>query len=187
MSSTITNYSSLINTNFPVAGQDNDSQGFRSNFASIHSALSIASDEVSALQLNAVKLSATNDFGNNIIKRATLQNTNIVVNDVGSVSATVVNIDYSVGSYQTMAVAPGSHTFTIGNWPPAGNCGTIRVDMRPTSTATTTINFGSIDFISTGTILPKSYNQLSPIVWELWSPDAGTTVFVKEMNFYSYV
>ena len=62
MASTITQYSSSININFPVAGEDNDSQGFRSNFARIQSALSIASDEVTLLQLNAINLNATNDL-----------------------------------------------------------------------------------------------------------------------------
>ena len=183
MASTITQYSSSININFPVAGEDNDSQGFRSNFARIQSALSIASDEVTLLQLNAINLNATNDFGNNIVKRATLQNSSQVVYNAGAV-ATVANIDYAVGSYQTVSLTPGSYTLTVINWPPAGKCGTIKLDIRPSSTSTTTLNFGGVSYISTGTALPKSYTQLSPVVWELWSPDAGTTVFAKESNFY---
>ena len=51
MASTITNYSSAINVNFPVAGADNDSQGFRTNYTKIKSALEVASAEISALQL----------------------------------------------------------------------------------------------------------------------------------------
>ena len=51
MASTITNYSSAINVNFPVPGADNDSQGFRTNYTKIKSALSVASTEISALQL----------------------------------------------------------------------------------------------------------------------------------------
>lgn len=51
MSSTITNYSSAINVDFPIAGQDNDTQGFRTNFSKIQSALGVASAEISALQL----------------------------------------------------------------------------------------------------------------------------------------
>ena len=51
MASTITNYSNDINIKFPVPGVDNDSQGFRTNFAKIQSALSVASDEITSLQL----------------------------------------------------------------------------------------------------------------------------------------
>lgn len=52
MASTITNYSSAINVQFPIAGEDNDSQGFRTNFSQIQSALAVASTEISNLQLN---------------------------------------------------------------------------------------------------------------------------------------
>lgn len=53
MASTITNYSSAINVQFPVAGMDNDSQGFRTNFSQIQSAFDVAATEISSLQLNA--------------------------------------------------------------------------------------------------------------------------------------
>lgn len=51
MSSTITNYSNLIDVNFPVPGTDNDTQGFRTNFIEIQEALKVASNEITALQL----------------------------------------------------------------------------------------------------------------------------------------
>lgn len=79
MASTITNYSGLIDVNFPDPGVDNDSQGFRSNFASIQSALKTGSDEITKLQLNLVDLSSTNDFGENEIRRATLVDCSIVL------------------------------------------------------------------------------------------------------------
>ena len=53
MASTITNYSNDINVNFPIAGVDNDSQGFRTNFSKVQSALGVAATEISTLQLNA--------------------------------------------------------------------------------------------------------------------------------------
>jgi len=52
MISTITNYANNINTLFPVTGQDNDSQGFRDNFANIKQALKNASNEINTLALN---------------------------------------------------------------------------------------------------------------------------------------
>lgn len=51
MTSTITNYSNSIVAEFPIAGADNDSQGFRTNFTQIKSALRVASTEISDLQL----------------------------------------------------------------------------------------------------------------------------------------
>lgn len=56
---------SLINPNniditYPIAGQDNDTQGFRDNFSNIKNNLSVAATEISALQANvALALTTT--------------------------------------------------------------------------------------------------------------------------------
>ena len=54
MASNINNYSSNIDTNFPVQGQDNPSQGFRDNFAQIRLAFDTASEEISQIQSTLV-------------------------------------------------------------------------------------------------------------------------------------
>jgi hypothetical protein len=41
-----------INIYYPVAGQDNDTQGFRTNFQNIQSALNTAANEITALQIS---------------------------------------------------------------------------------------------------------------------------------------
>jgi hypothetical protein len=53
MTSNVSNYSQNIDTNFPVQGQDNPSQGFRDNFAQIRMALETASQELSELQYSS--------------------------------------------------------------------------------------------------------------------------------------
>jgi hypothetical protein len=50
MASTITNLINTIDTGFPVAGQNNDSQGFRSNFTIIQSVLLNTESEIESLQ-----------------------------------------------------------------------------------------------------------------------------------------
>ena len=50
MTSTVTNYSQYIDTNYPIPGVDNDTQGFRSNFSAIQNAFTVVSTEVSKLQ-----------------------------------------------------------------------------------------------------------------------------------------
>jgi hypothetical protein len=42
-----------INITYPIAGQDNDTQGFRDNFSSIKNNFSVAQTEISALQANS--------------------------------------------------------------------------------------------------------------------------------------
>jgi hypothetical protein len=51
MASTITEITSTIDTGFPVAGQDNDTQGFRNNFANIKIGLERAAEEISELDI----------------------------------------------------------------------------------------------------------------------------------------
>ena len=43
-------YPNNIDITYPVAGQDNDTQGFRTNFSNIKNNFSVAATEISALQ-----------------------------------------------------------------------------------------------------------------------------------------
>lgn len=176
MPSTVTNFSNQINVNFPVAGDDNDSQGFRTNFSRIQNAFLSASKELTELQVNSVSLTDQNDFGNNVIKRTALQGSSEVVNDAGSFDGTVssITVNYAEGSYQQFSVDPGNYVFTVDNWPPSGKLGTIRLEITPTSASTTTVSFsGPVTLLDTALTQPVSFTQTVPIVWELFSPDAG--------------
>ena len=63
------NYAS-INENFPVAGQDNDTQVFRDNFDTIKTSLRYAYEEITDLQDNVIRSDQTNEFNNNVISGA---------------------------------------------------------------------------------------------------------------------
>jgi len=177
VSSTVTNYSNQINTHFPIAGQDNDSEGFRNNFSKIQNAFSSAAKELTELQTNSVSLNAQNDFGNNVIKRAALQGASQVVNNAGAFDGTTgtITVNYAEGSYQQYSVDPATYIFTVQNWPPTGKLGTIRLEITPTSASTTIVSFGGpVTFLDIGIAgSTVSYTQTRPIVWELFTPDAG--------------
>ena len=51
-----------INESYPVAGVDNDSQGFRDNFATIKNNFVSAKAEIESLQDNTAKTNANNNF-----------------------------------------------------------------------------------------------------------------------------
>lgn len=51
MTSTVTSFSSTIDTAFPVPGADNDTSGFRDNFGAIKNALASAASEITDLQV----------------------------------------------------------------------------------------------------------------------------------------
>ena len=61
-----------VDATFPIAGQDNDSQGFRNNFNTIKNNFTAAKSEIEALQTNTAKLNAANNFLGNDVSGANL-------------------------------------------------------------------------------------------------------------------
>jgi len=184
VTSTVTEISNLINVNYPVPGVDNDTQGFRNNFSLIQQALTRASVEISDLELGSVNLNTTNDFGDNIIKNASFQGNSYVVNDGGSIAPGTISIDFQDGNYQQFALQNGSYIFTVENWPPEGKNGNIRVELTPESGATAVVDFSSVNIINDFS-MPQTYASTASVIWELWSPDNGNTVYAYELGFSS--
>ena len=96
------NYAS-INENFPVAGQDNDTQVFRDNFDTIKTSLRYAKEELEVLQdsaTGAARLNAANDFQGNVITDAKfVANVEQVFNG-GNWNVGTCQVDYQNGNYQ---------------------------------------------------------------------------------------
>ncbi len=88
-----------INENFPVAGQDNDTQVFRDNFDTIKRSLQSAQEEITDLQANTAKVNLTNDFEKNTITRAVFQNCRDQKFDGGIIESNMT-IDFENGPYQ---------------------------------------------------------------------------------------
>ena len=105
-----------INENFPVAGQDNDTQTFRDNFNTIKTSLSTAKDEITTLQDNTAKLNNDNDFNLNIVQNAVLQNNREQKFDLGFATTSPTTIDYQNGSYQIVNIG-ADVTFDFLNFP----------------------------------------------------------------------
>ena len=183
-------YSAAINENFPVAGQDNDTQVFRDNFDSIKTGLSTASTEITALQeatqgLNLVAFDDTDqgqgsDFDGRIIYNAVLQNTFDRKHDEGEPRTTAITVDYLNGSYQVFrigadvtvdfqnffdsnAVTPRSSKVTIEFW----GDGTAR----------------TLTFIASGGTVLKKNNSSFPSPFVVTSLDgaggAGTATIIE--------
>lgn len=103
MTSTVTTTYSSINENFPVPGQDNDTQVFRDNFDTIKTSLRHAGEEITDLQSNVARTDIENDFNQNLITNATNRNNRDAVYDAGAITAPF-SIDYSNGSYHKLRV-----------------------------------------------------------------------------------
>jgi len=93
-----------INSNFPVPGQNNTSQGFRDNFHAIRVALNRTGHELSVIQENAVfKNSGTNDYVYGKINRPQLTAYSETFFDMGTRIGSTA-IDFSKGNFQKITI-----------------------------------------------------------------------------------
>ena len=70
-----------VDGTFPVAGKDNSSQGFRDNFTAIKNNFTNAKTEIETLQTNSVQTNTANSFNDNVVSRAILKDTPIILLD----------------------------------------------------------------------------------------------------------
>jgi len=91
---------SLLDENFPVAGVDNDSQGFRDNFNVIKGGLDNAKTEITDLQDNVARLDQDNDFDSNELTNGQLITISNKINTALSTGTTEVThrLDWDLGS-----------------------------------------------------------------------------------------
>ena len=123
-----------IDTAFPIAGQDNDSQGFRDNFTNIKNNFAYTEDEVTDLQSKVILKSALsgtsldNDFDGALITAALITDIRESVTALGTTNGTVT-LNHAAGHYQTVT-ADGSITLAFSNLPAAGTKGRIQLAYR---------------------------------------------------------
>ena len=130
-----------INGNYPVAGVDNNSQGFRDNFTNTKVNFQYAAEEIDDLQ-NKVLLKAAlsgetldNDMGGNEIYNAIIRDFGASKVAISAGSGSIV-IDYAAGHYQTLSTT-GSVTLSFANFPVTGKYGLMRIQIHVTNVAHT--------------------------------------------------
>lgn len=191
-----------IDANYPIPGQNNNTQGFRDNFAEIKNNLNIASVEITDLQNKAVLKAAlanstiNNDMGNTLISNAsTLQFRNTMYN-LGNALVDNVLVDCSLGDVQYGNLA-GDIYLSFGSWVPTGTLGGIELQIgRPNVDADFTISFPSSAIFSDNygwsivenSGVANSYTALSfphdvtQLNLKLTTVDCGNTIFVQPTN-----
>lgn len=194
MSSQITTLFPNIDESYPVAGVDNDTQGFRDNFDVIKTSLGVASVEITELQNITAKVNSTNNFNGNDQINLNIVTATGKTNSLGLVSAAaqIFPILYVNGPYQFATLA-GDRTFQI-NWD-------ISADqlLQTGRLAKLTLQFASDSALETRTVTfaPSSnylYDEsfpavltvgVNPVVIELWTFDGGATIYAKYIGEFS--
>jgi hypothetical protein len=181
-----------IDGNYPTAGQDNSSQGFRDNFTSIKNNLTITKLELEDLQSKVVLKSALendvldNNLGDNLITRAKISDFSEAVNNLPA-GAGSLTLDHEAGHYQTISTS-GAVTLAFSNWPISGSLGRIRVaitinNIAHTVTLPAAVTLGVSDIAgfnpSTSAI---SFVATGTYIFEFTTADAGTTIAISDLT-----
>ena len=130
-----------INGNYPVAGQPNNTKGFRDNFTNIKTNFEYAANEITELQNKAVLKQALaggvldNNMNDTLIYAAKIRDFSATLVQVTTTSGPV-SIDYTAGHYQAINTT-GSIGLGFSNWPANNSAGWVRVVINITNTAHT--------------------------------------------------
>jgi hypothetical protein len=184
-----------IDTTYPVAGQDNDSQGFRDNFTNIKSNFEFAETEIDDLQAKGIFKSALtgttldNDMAGAVIKNTKTQAYRATRVALGAVTGSAA-IDYSAGNFYSVTTS-GSITLAFSNIPAAGNQAFITVTVTVANTAHTMTLPSAVGNGATAKSVVGIQGIASNIItfaetgtyeFQFATDDGGTSIFLTELT-----
>ena len=180
-----------IDGSYPVAGQDNNSQGFRDNFTNIKVNFQYAEEEINDLETNVVLKAAltgstlNNNMNNNTISAVNLDDVSTTRIAASETSGTVT-LNYASGQYQTVAPSTGSITLAFINFPASGYFGILRVAIVVTNTTFTVtlpaaVSLGTtgVQGLSGGVI---TFNSTGTFVFDFSTSDGGTVITINDVT-----
>ena len=189
-----------INVNYPVPGVNNNSQGFRDNFASIVTNLNTAATELTDLQSKVVVKQAligtvvNNDMANTLISNASTVGFRATTYNLGNALAGTVVVNASLADVHYGTVAANT-TINFGSWPPTGTQSNIQVRLS-VSNANAVLTFsGNLvasnntgattleNFVSNGGLVtvtaPYGVSEMDYIIS---TTDCGNTLYIEPIN-----
>jgi len=112
-----------IDETYPVAGQDNDTQGFRDNFNYIKTALTTTGTEITALQnktagIDVSSITDGGDFNGKIVSNTISKATHKSILNPGTNATANVELNWRNGDYQTFKIVSDvTFAFNVNNFP----------------------------------------------------------------------
>ena len=178
-----------IDGTYPIAGQDNDSQGFRDNFTNIKNNFTFAYDELTDLQSKAVLKSAlsggslSNDMAYAQLISPQLLKSVETVNNLGTKTGSFT-ISWADGHFQYYTTS-GNTTLAFSNWPTSAYYTKLRLQIT-TDTTNRTVTFPAA--VSVGlTDIQGAVGQVVTLptagvyLFELTTLDNGTTITIQDL------
>ena len=200
MASTI--ISETIDAQYPVAGIDNDTQGFRDNFQVIKDNFEKAKNEITVLQDGTVKLDSDNNFqGDSTLIDVNLTQVTNEYHNPGTVNDNL-NISFLNGHYQTITLSSEvteSIKFTLSDWPDREGQAKIIVELFDADeSGNNLVTFdveggGNIRYsdnwpenLQTPTWPEGATNDTAPrLLMEFWTYNQGTTIYANYIGSFA--
>lgn len=198
----------IINENFPVPGVDNDTVGFRDNFATIKNNFVAAKAEIEALDSSTAKVNnAETSFRGNKITNAVFQNNVAAVFNGGTLpsieqataspdTATTSDLSFSNGEYQyfsisglyTSAQNPRALIFNITDIPSTGFA-TLRLELKSSDSLAHAVTFTAGNLtIKKNSSYPGTLNVSSssnPTIIEITTRPGSGNVFLEYKGVFA--
>jgi hypothetical protein len=181
-----------IDGTYPVAGQDNDSQGFRTNFANIRTNFDKTKTELEDLQSKVIVKSALtgitldNDMAGTVLSGAQLKDTRETLVSIGTAGGDQ-ELSHRTAHNHTISTN-ASVVLNFAGFPAAGTVGRMRFEIQVNDVAHTlklpvsvTKGTGSISGLtsSNNTI---TFSETGTYHFEFWTDDGGTNVHIEDKS-----
>jgi hypothetical protein len=182
-----------IDGTYPIAGQDNNSQGFRDNFTNTINNFTFAAAELNDLQQNALLKAPlgsvgqtgtpTNDMNYAFLTHAQLKGTVETKNDIGPISlSNNFEVDWETGHFQTVSITTTAG-MTFANWPSSSSVWSrLRLQITATTLSNLTISGTYIENLqniqgASGNVLTLNTGVYQ---FDFSSLDAGAHVWIED-------
>lgn len=181
-----------INGAYPVAGQDNNSQGFRDNFTNTKNNFVYAAEEITDIQNKGIftsQLTGGPTLSNNMayapLANAQIKGFSETVQSSGT--QTTLAVVYANGHYQTVTTG-GNLSLSFSGWPASGQYGWVTVAINVTNTSYTvtlpaavTINTVGIPGLNSSTNVLR-FSTTGTYVYTFSSINNGTNIAINQTN-----
>lgn len=181
-----------IDTAYPVAGQDNDSQGFRDNFTNIKTNFEYAEAEIEDIQSKALLKSALtgstldNDLAGASLTNAKLQAPRFAKEDIATPAGNVA-LNFDNGPYHNVGELTGNVNLSFRNLPAAGNYAEWIMEYRQGATKYTVTLDGGVT-IGNAAIAGNSANNVitntveGTYIYKFSTRDAGASISITDLT-----
>jgi hypothetical protein len=184
-----------IDGTFPIAGQDNNSQGFRDNFTNTINNFTFAASELSDLQTYAVVTgpltsvgqtgTPTNNMNYTYLTKPQLLGAVETSKNVGNIATSgTIQVDWSQGHYQTVGATGSVSLSFTSTWPTTSLYTKLRLQIK--AWGTTTIALDPKVSVNVNSIQGVSANVLTlsdgVYAFEFSTADAGATIAIRDLR-----